>query len=38
MYVYINSSNKNVINANCLSFRDPFLAFKKDSQGVISRK
>ena len=27
-------SNKNIINANCLSFEDSFLASKKDSQGV----
>ena len=36
LYTYIiYSNNKNVINAN--SFDDPFLASKKDSQGVISR-
>ena len=35
MYVY--SGNKNVINTNYLSFDDPFLASKKDSQGVMSR-
>ena len=32
IYIYIYSGNKNVINANCLSFDDPFLASKKDSQ------
>ena len=37
IYIYIYSSNNNVINANCLSFNDPFLASKKDSQGVILR-
>ena len=37
MYIYKNSSNKNVINANCLSFEDPFSDSKKGSQGVISR-
>ena len=37
VYIYIYSSNKNIINANCLSFDDPFLASKKDSQDVISR-
>ena len=37
IYIYIYSSNKNVINANCLSFDNLFLASKKDSQGVISR-
>ena len=31
-YIHIYSSNKNIINANCLSFDDPFLASKKDSQ------
>ena len=35
-HTYIHTySSKNVINANCLSFDDPFLASKKDSQGVI---
>ena len=37
IYMHIYFSNKNVINANCLSFDDPILASKKDSQGVISR-
>ena len=37
LFQFIYFSNNNVINANCLSFDDPFLASKKDSQGVISR-
>ena len=37
LFQFIYFSNNNVINANCLSFDDPFLASKKNSQGVISR-
>ena len=37
IYIYKYSSNNNVINANCLSFDNQFLASTKDSQGVISR-
>ena len=35
IYIYTYSSNKNVINANCLSFDNPFLTSKKDSKGFF---
>ena len=37
IYIYKYCSNNNVINANCLTFDNQFLAIKKDSQGVLSR-
>ena len=35
MYIYIYSSKKNAINANCLIIDDSLLLCNKDSQGVI---
>ena len=35
IYIYIYSSVKNAINANCLIINDPLLLCNKDSQGVI---
>ena len=35
IYIYILSSIKNVIQANCLIIDDPLLLCNKDSQGVI---
>ena len=35
MHIYIYSSIKNAINANCLIIDNPLLRYNKDSQGVI---
>ena len=35
IYIILYSSTKNVINANCLSFDNPFLTNKKDSKGFF---
>ena len=35
LYIYIYSSVKNAINANCLIIDDPLLLCNKDSQGIM---